>query len=56
MQVEAGHLDGVRAAVARMGIAVMLRLIEHPADRGGHSVYCSRGHIGADGTLASVHR
>lgn len=55
-QVEAGHLDGVCAAAARLGIAVMLGTIERPADRGGHSVYCSRVHIGADGKVASVHR
>jgi len=56
VQVEAGHLDGVREAAARLGIAVMLGIIERPADRGGHSVYCSRVHIGADGKTASVHR
>ena len=56
VQVEAGHLDGVREAAARLGIAVMLGIIERPADRGGHSVYCSRVHIGADGKAASVHR
>ena len=56
VQVEAGHLDGVCAAAARLGIAVMLGTIERPADRGGHSVYCSRVHVGADGKVASVHR
>lgn len=56
VQVEAGHLDGVCAAAARLGIAVMLGIIERPTDRGGHSVYCSRVHIGADGVIASVHR
>ena len=56
VQVEAGHLDGVRAAAARLGIAVMLGIIERPADRGGHSVYCSRVHVGTDGAIASVHR
>lgn len=56
VQVEAGHLAGVCAAAARHGIAVMLGVVERPADRGGHSVYCSRVHIGADGVVASVHR
>ena len=56
VQVEAGHLDGVCAAAARLGIAVMLGVIERPGDRGGHSVYCSRVHVGADGVIASVHR
>jgi nitrilase len=56
VQVEAGHLDPVCAAAARGGIAVMLGIIERPTDRGGHSVYCSRVHIGADGKIASIHR
>lgn len=56
VQVEAGHLEGVCALAARLGIAVMLGIIERPLDRGGHSVYCSRVHIGADGQIGSVHR
>lgn len=56
VQLEAGHLDRVCAAAADLGITIMLGIIERPADRGGHSVYCSRVHIGADGQVASVHR
>ncbi|GAU83899.1 carbon-nitrogen hydrolase family protein [Bosea sp. BIWAKO-01] len=56
VQIEAGHLAPVCAAAQRGGIAVMLGIIERPADRGGHSVYCSRVHIGPDGKIASVHR
>ena len=56
VQVEVGHLDGVCAAAARLRVAVMLGTIERPVDRGGHSVYCSRIHVGADGKVASVHR
>lgn len=56
VQIEAGHLDQVCAAAKDLGIAVMLGIIERPDDRGGHSVYCSRVHIGADGLVASVHR
>lgn len=56
VQIELGHLAPVCAAAKRGGIAVMLGIIERPADRGGHSVYCSRVHIGADGIIASVHR
>lgn len=56
VQIEAGHLAAVCAAAQRGGIAVILGIIERPADRGGHSVYCSRVHIGADGMIASVHR
>ena len=56
VQIEAGHLQPLCDAAARLGIAVILGIIERPADRGGHSVYCSRVHIGADGQIASVHR
>ena len=56
VQIEAGHLKRVCSAAADLGIAVMLGIIERPLDRGGHSVYCSRVHIGADGRVASVHR
>ncbi|KAK4501913.1 hypothetical protein PRZ48_007722 [Zasmidium cellare] len=56
VQIEAGHLDGVRATAARLSIAVMLGIMERPADRGGHSIYCSRVHIDAKGQIGSVHR
>jgi nitrilase len=56
VQIEARHLRGVCGVAADLGIAVMLGIIERPADRGGHSVYCSRVHVGADGRIASVHR
>ena len=56
VQIEAGHLAPVQAVAAELGIAVMLGIIERPTDRGGHSVYCSRVHIGVDGSIASVHR
>jgi nitrilase len=56
VQIEAGHLEPVTKIARELGIAVMLGIIERPADRGGHSVYASRVHIGADGEIASVHR
>lgn len=56
VQIEAGHLSLVSEAAADLRIAVMVGIIERPTDRGGHSVYCSRVHIGADGAVASVHR
>jgi nitrilase len=56
VQIEAGHLEGVCAAAAQHGIAVMLGIIERPLDRGGYSVYCSRVYIGPDGVIGSVHR
>jgi nitrilase len=54
--VEAGDLEPVCAAAAAGSIAVILGIIERPGDRSGHSLYCSRVHIGADGVIASVHR
>jgi nitrilase len=56
VQIEAGHLDGLRAHAARLGIAVYLGCIERPAGRGGHSVYCSLVYIDAQGEIGSVHR
>jgi nitrilase len=56
VQPEAGHLDGVRDAARQGSIAVILGTIERAADRGGHSVYCSRIYISGDGTIGSVHR
>ena len=56
VQPEAGHLDEVCAAARDGHIAVVLGTIERAADRGGHSLYCSRVFIDADGTIGSVHR
>ncbi len=56
VSIERGHLESICAAAAHHKIAVMLGIIERPADRGGYSIYCSRVHIGADGVIGSVHR
>ncbi|CAH1653133.1 Carbon-nitrogen hydrolase [Chelatococcus asaccharovorans] len=56
VQVEMGHLDPICRIADDRQIAVMVGIIERPEDRGGHSVYCSRVHIGSDGVIASVHR
>jgi nitrilase len=56
VQIEAGHLDGVCAAARRNGTTVVLGIAERPADRGGHSIYCSAVTINALGEIASVHR
>jgi len=50
------HLRDVRAAARKGGLAVALGVIERPADRGGHSLYCSRVFVQADGSIGSVHR
>jgi len=54
--VEEGHLDRVCAAAREGKIAVVLGIAERPADRGGHTVYCSRVFIDADGAVGSIHR
>ncbi len=56
VQIEAGHLDGLRAAAARYGMAIYLGCIERPADRGGHSLYASLVYIDPQGGVGSVHR
>ncbi len=56
VQLEVGHLDEIRAAAGRHHIAVYLGCIERPADRGGHSLYCSLVFIDQGGEIASVHR
>jgi nitrilase len=56
VQIEAGHLDLVRAAASRHNIAVIVGCVERPADRGGHSLYCSLVFMDACGTIQSVHR
>ncbi len=37
-------------------LAVVLGVLERAADRGGHSLYCSRVFVSSDGQLGSVHR
>jgi nitrilase len=56
VQIEAGHLAPVLAAARALSLAVVLGIIERPADRGGHSVYASLVHVGADGAIGAVHR
>jgi len=56
VQIEAGHLDQVRALAAKHKLAVYLGTIERPMDRGGHSVYCSLVYVDPQGEIGSVHR
>ena len=51
-----GHLDSVVAASARHGVTVVLGIVERPADRGGHSLYCSRVVIDPKLGVVSIHR
>lgn len=56
VQIEAGHLDPVRRAAAEHRTAVYLGCVERPADRGGHTLYCSLVYIDPAGEVRSVHR
>ena len=56
VQLEAGHLDGLRSAAARRHIAIYLGTVERPADRGSQSLYCSLIFIDPDGQIAQPHR
>src|SRR5271168_1520492 len=56
VQPEAGHLDGLRAAAERHGIAIYLGIVERPACRGSHSLYCSLVFIDSGGQIGSTHR
>lgn len=53
--IDAGHLDQLRDAAREGGIAVVVGVAERDPRR-GHSVFCSRVFIGADGEILSVHR
>lgn len=53
---DAGHLAAVQDVARSGSIAVVLGVIERPADRGGHSIYASRIFIDSTGRIASIHR
>ncbi len=56
IQVESGELDDICKACKTHKIAIYLGIIERPASRGGHSLYCSLVFIDAGGNICSVHR
>ncbi len=56
VQIEAGHLDELCRAAGKSHIAVVLGIIERPADRGGHSLYASLVYVSPEGVIQSVHR
>ncbi|MCK6485504.1 MAG: carbon-nitrogen hydrolase family protein [Phycisphaerae bacterium] len=51
-----GHLDPISDAARRGRIAVVLGIAERAADRGGHSLFCSRVVIDGGGKTLSIHR
>jgi len=56
VQIEAGHLRPVFAAVRKARTAVILGVVERPLDRGGHSLYCSLVHVSSRGEIVNVQR
>ncbi|GAB5404725.1 MAG: carbon-nitrogen hydrolase family protein [Aureliella sp.] len=56
VDIDAGDLEPVCNVARKHNVAVYLGIIERPADRGGHSLYCSLVYITAKGEIASVHR
>ncbi len=55
VDLDAGHLDGVVEAARRGAIAVVLGVLERPAER-GESVYATAVSIGPDGSIRATHR
>ncbi len=54
--LEDGDLHAVQDAAARTRMHIVLGCIERPADRGGHSAYCSLVQINEVGAMVTVHR
>jgi nitrilase len=56
VQIEADHLDPLAHLARENEIAIIVGCVERPADRGGHSLYCSLVFIDPQGQIVSVHR
>ena len=56
VQIENGDLNEICHLAQIYEISVYLGVIERPADRGGHSLYCSLVYINQKGEIKSVHR
>lgn len=56
VDIDAGHLDGVREACKAGGIAAVVGVAERAKDRGGHTLFCSAVTVAPTGDIASVHR
>ncbi|MFT7465276.1 MAG: nitrilase [Pseudohongiellaceae bacterium] len=53
---EQGHLAGLARVAARRGLHIVMGCVTAPADRGGHTLYCTLVHIGACGEVLTTHR
>ncbi len=56
VSLEDGDLNEITALARKHKLAIYLGIIERPADRGGHSIYCSLVYIDQSGNIQSVHR
>lgn len=56
IQIESEDLNPIKSAAKQHQIHVVLGTIERPADRGGHSLYCSLVYIDNHGAVRNVHR
>jgi nitrilase len=56
VDLDAGHLDPLTEACADRKIHCVVGVYETPRDRGGHTGYCTRVVIDAEGRVASTHR
>lgn len=56
VQAGAGHLDALCEVARERAIAIVLGTVERPADRAGHSLYCTLFYIDQAGSIATVHR
>ena len=56
VQIESGHLQPLCDVVSKNRMAIYVGCVERPADRGGHSLYCSLVYIDPTGKIQSVHR
>lgn len=56
VSIENGDLKSICIITREKSIAIYLGTIERPADRGGHSLYCSMVYIDKLGEIKSVHR
>ena len=54
--IERGDLASLCRLAGQHRIAIYLGVAERPADRGGHSIYCSLVYIHHDGHVRNVHR
>lgn len=56
VRISDGDLEPICKTARQKQLNVYLGIIERPAERGGHSLYCSLVFIDREGTVQSVHR